>query len=146
MKIFKSFKKINKKSLSAFILSAVMLVSMSSFAIVAYAYEWQHPTNGSEFNVTLYADQSYTYSGAKVDPYIHYEGKNSGSERIKFMPQYSTDDQKNWATDSPQVVTVSAGGTLEKQTSNKFYNPKPWWRLRLANYGGKGGTGYGWCW
>lgn len=146
MKIFKPFKKINKKSLFAFILSAVMLVSMSSFAIVAYAYEWQHPTNGSEFNVTLYSDQSYTYSGAKVDPYIYFEGKNSGLERIYFKPQYSIDDQKYWETDSSQIFTVKPGEILTKQSSNEFYAPKPWWRLCLDNYFAKGGTGYGWCW
>lgn len=146
MKIFKSLKKINKKSLSAFILSAVMLVSMSSFAIAAYAYEWQHPTDGREFNVTLYRDQIYTYSGAKVDPCICFEGRNSGSRKLDFKPQYSKTNQSSWKTDDNYVKTVAAGKTLEKSQSH-YDSEEPWWRLSLENNNEVvGGTGYGWMW
>lgn len=136
--------KVNKKSLLSFALSAVMLVSMSSMAMLCYA--WSHPTVEA-FNVTLYEDQKRTYSGATVDPCICFEGRNTGKSRaVFFEPQYSNDSQVHWVTDKVNVHTVPAGQTLTKQVSTYDAN-KPWWRLCLENKAiGSGATAYGWCW
>lgn len=136
--------KANKKSLLSFALSAVMLVSMSSMAMICYA--WSHPTVEA-FNVTLYEDQKRTYSGATVDPCICFEGRNTGKSRsVYFKPQYSVDNQANWDYYKIDVRTVEAGLTLSKQVSTYDAN-KPWWRLCLENKAiGSGATAYGWCW
>ena len=136
--------KVNKKSLLSFALSAVMIVSMSSMAMLCYA--WDHPTVEA-FNVTLYEDQKRTYSGATVDPCICFEGRNTGKSRaVFFEPQYSNDSQVHWVTDKVNVHTVPAGQTLTKKVSTYDAN-KPWWRLCLENKAiGSGATAYGWCW
>ncbi len=138
--------KLSKKSLMSFALSAIMLVSMSSMAMLCYA--WNHPTTNA-FNVTLYADQTKTYSGAKVDPYILFEGRNhSESRKVWFIPQYtSKGDQSDWENDvTNKRKLINAGDNFYNGESTHDYN-KPWWRLCLDNYGiGSGGKAYGWCW
>ena len=62
--------KLSKKSLMSFALSAIMLVSMSSMAMLCYA--WDHPTVEA-FNVTLYPEQYKTYSGAMKDTVVKVE-------------------------------------------------------------------------
>lgn len=137
--------KLSKKSLMSFALSAIMLLSMSSMAMLCYA--WDHPTTNA-FNVTLYEDQKRTYSGALVDPCICFEGKNSCKLRaVLFKPQYSRNNQASWTTDTKNVHTVPKGEFLEKQVSSYDAN-KPWWRLCLENDStfSSGATAYGWCW
>lgn len=136
--------KLSKKSIMSFALSAIMLVSMSSMAMLCYA--WDHPTVEA-FNVTLYEDQKKTYSGATVDPCICYEGRNTGNKRsVLFKPQYSTDNQGSWHYYRSDVRTVLPTKTLTKQVSTYDAN-KPWWRLCIENESiGTGATAYGWCW
>ena len=138
--------KLSKKSLMSFALSAIMLVSMSSIAMICYAIEWSHPTTNA-FNVTLYEDQKRTYSGALVDPCICYEGRNSGTKRtVLFTPQYSTDGQGTWHYYTMDVRPIEPQRYLSKQVSTYDAN-KPWWRLCIENKAlGSGATAYGWCW
>lgn len=98
--------KLSKKSLMSFALSAIMLVSMSSMAMLCYA--WNHPTTNA-FNVTLYADQTKTYSGAKVDPYILFEGRNHGKvKKVWFTPQYTfNSDQSKFVDDTAKEVLIA---------------------------------------
>ena len=137
--------KLSKKSLMSFALSAIMLVSMSSMAMLCYA--WNHPTTNA-FNVTLYADQTKTYSGAKVDPYILFEGRNHGKViKVWFTPQYTfNSDQSKFEDDADKEILIPADTNYYNGKSTVDYN-KPWWRLCLDTYGpGSGGTAYGWCW
>lgn len=141
--------KLSKKSLMSFALSVIMLVSMSSMAMICYAIEWRHPTTNA-FNVTLYTDQTKTYSGAKVDPYILFEGRNhSESRKVWFIPQYTfnSDQIGGWKSDVDKKCKLkSAGEYFLDGESTHDYN-KPWWRLCLNNYMlGNGGQAYGWCW
>lgn len=144
MKIFKSLKKMNKKSLSAFILSAVMLVSMSSFATLCYA--WDHPADDA-FNVTLYYDQYKTYSGAKQFSYVDFEGKNcSETQQCWFYCQYDLDDEQRNFKDDVKQEKIAPMSYCYHTTSSKI-SERPWWRLCLDPYGYVNGIyAYGWMW
>lgn len=137
--------KLNKKSVMSFVLSAIMLVSMSSMAMLCYA--WKHPTTEA-FNVTLYADQTKTYSGAKVAEKINFEGRNHGKTiKVWFTPQYTfNSDQSNFKDDTAKEILIPADTNYYNGVSSTDKN-KPWWRLCLDTYGvGTGGTAYAWCW
>lgn len=139
--------KLSKKSLMSFALSVIMLVSMSSMAMLCYAdIIWEHPTTLA-FNVTLYADQTKTYSGALIDPYIRYEGKNHGGKNVYFTPQYTfASDQSGFKDDTRGEYESKPGEQFVGKKSSSDYN-KPWWRLCLNPKGlTSGGKAYGWCW
>ena len=136
--------KFNKKSICAFLLSALMMISM--FSLATFCYAWEHPTTEA-FNVTLYPDQYKTYSGATVSKNVHFEGRNcSTSQKCWFIPQYATnDDQSNYKSDSVQVL-VSAEAYCNHTTSSTR-SDYPWWRLCLDDYGSVNGVyAYGWMW
>lgn len=144
MKKFKAAKRFNKKSISAFIMSAVMLISMCSFATLCYA--WDHPSDAA-FNVTLYYDQYKTYSGAKKFSYVDFEGKNcSETQQCWFYCQYDLDDeQRNFKDDSIQIKVQPSSYCIHATSSTN--TQRPWWRLCLDPYGYVNGIyAYGWMW
>lgn len=139
-------KKFTKNSVFGMVTSVIVLLSLVLTTTVCFA--WSHPDTNGVFNVTLYSDQKKTYSGAKPDAFIYFEGKNNDSSRsskkIYFRAEYSDYLQEDWYTDVQYLVEI--GNTLARQSSNTRTS-STWWRLTLDNYGiGNGGTGYGWMW
>ena len=136
--------KLSKKSLMSFALSAIMLVSMSSMAMLCYA--WDHPTVEA-FKVTLYPEQYKTYSGAMKDTVVDFEGRNCSEEQqCWFYGQYATlQDQSNYKDDDVQIKVKPL--TNCSHTKSTTRSVRPWWRLCLDAYGSVNGVyAYGWMW
>lgn len=136
--------KLSKKSLMSFALSAIMLVSMSSMAMLCYA--WDHPTVEA-FNVTLYPEQYKTYSGAMKATVVNFEGINdSDKQKCWFYGQYATNqNQSNYKDDSVQVLV--SPNSICSHTKSSTQSVRPWWRLCLDDYGSVNGVyAYGWMW